>query len=263
LVDWSQILTLLVTILGGSYGLLRIFSYMAEAAAQKAVTDSKILLTKAEAEAYSDKSLQTQMSSLIELIRTQMLQQAQSEADKTKAQNDLTSSIRDMIDEFKSVQRAASNNIEDILRAYKQDVGKIELGFRGISDEFLIVNGAFTRNANKMDLNMDSIRSMIQDTRRDLQQLERKVDSSADNLDDVVELVVEVRNRVLAWIHPTSTEPLIRSATDMTPPRLPGEQTHEKSLSFPDADIVLYAADPADTGAGSTTPAADIHAASG
>lgn len=211
----TQIITLLLALFGGSYGLVRILYMLVESFRNRASVDSQIALTRENTDLESVRSLHNSVTSLIELFRQQMVQEAQAtiqnaqlEADKVTAQNNLATAMREATEEMRSNQRNATSNTQDILRAYRtdidefkatmrRDVNTIDIGFRTISDGFIFMNTQLTQVLDKINSSLDAMNAIVVRIHNDTVSMRKNYAASQENLEDVVDLVTDMRNLVV------------------------------------------------------------------
>lgn len=222
--DVAQLISYIVTgVLGlllGRYGLMRNISSLVDSKVQQMNTKAQIELTREQTDLQAVNSLHSQISSLIDLLSKQFVQQAQTsvqqaqlESEKINAQNNLALAIRDSAEEMRSNQRASATNIETILSSYGRSIDKVELGFRSVSEEMLLTNSSFTRITNHMSSDMTATRSMFEAIRNDISTLQNTAALGQENLDELLEIFIGVRNTILKALRFNKTA-IIRPRND-------------------------------------------------
>lgn len=219
----SIITSLIATFIGlliGRYGLMRNLSSLVDSRVQKMNTEAQIALTREQTDMQTASSLSNQLSSLTELLRTQLVQEAQRSSQSTTAQNNLTSKINEVLDELRASQRTAKNGVDDVMRSYGQHIKDVETGFRTISDGFLLSNTSMTRILQKWDSNMDDMRDMVLGIRADISTLRQEASQDTVHVNEVLEIAITMRNTIFT-LTGQGDDQLIRSPFDTRPIPIP------------------------------------------
>ncbi len=192
----EQILAIAATILGGSGGLWVIIRQVVK-------TQTAIALMKAEGERDSDKSTSQQMSSLIDLLRQQILQQAQQsaqnaqiEADKITAQNNLAMAVREATEETRLAVKSFTINTENALQDYARTIKGFDVQLRNVADDLIHIDTVYMETTRRINSALDTITGEVKDVRSDVSQLAHRVERLEDKIDDTVELHAAVHNTV-------------------------------------------------------------------
>lgn len=204
----------------GRYGFMRNLTALVDSRVQKVNTDAQIALTREQTDMQAVISLRDQLVSLTDLLRTQLVQEAQRSTQSTTAQNNLTSKITEVLDELRTSQRTANNRVDDVLRSHGQDIKDVNVGFRTISDGFLLSNSSMTRIIQKWDTGMDDIRSMFSNIRDDIATLRSDADFNTEYVGEVLEIAITMRNTIFT-LTGQGDEQLIRSPFDTRPIPVP------------------------------------------
>lgn len=216
----GYIITGVIGLLLGRFGLMRNITALVDSKVQQINTQSQIELTREQTDLQAVSSLHSQISSLIDLLSKRLvhetetaIQSARLESERITSQNNLTLAMRDATEEMRLNQRASAINTETILSHYDDSIKRVESGFRAVSDEMLLTNSSFTRITSHMSSEMAVTRGMFDTIRNDVSALRNTVSLSQDNLDELLEIFVEVRNTILKALRFDKTA-IIRSRTD-------------------------------------------------
>jgi hypothetical protein len=216
----SGIVSLIIGMLVGRYGLMRNITAYVDSTVNQKNTAAQIALTREQTDHQAVTSLHSQISSLIDLLSKQLVQQAQTsiqqaqlESEKITAQNNLSLAMRDVTDEMRSNQRTSATNIETILSSYGRSIDRVELGFRSVSEEMLLTNSSFTRMANQMVSDMGATRSMFDTVSHDISAIRKTALLGQENLDELLEIFIDVRNTILKALRFNKTA-IIRPRND-------------------------------------------------
>lgn len=183
------LINFLITIFStGGVGLLvlRMVDKRLDAQNKAQAIQLQIALKDKEADIVTQQAGQANLQSLVQLLQTQLQQIPL-----------LTTHIRELVDRIDNNQRVSSANIDNILTAYRRDIDLVTAGFRTIADTNILQNSTLTRAIGVVEQSMGSIREMVADVQSGFVAQRADDERGQANLDEVVEMVVEMRNTVM------------------------------------------------------------------
>lgn len=170
----------------------------------------EIALKDKEGDIATAQAGQANLQALVQLLQTQLQQIPQ-----------LTVRIGELVDRMDSNQRQSSMSIDTILQAYRRDVDLLTVGFRTITDTHILQSTALNRATSVVEEGIKSIQGVAAGIQSGFYQMRVDDARSQENLDEVVEMVVEMRNTVMRLtghgdinlIRPPSDDQHIRAAS--------------------------------------------------